>query len=150
MLLELNPCFGNDLLKQIARCPRVENRDPQKTYNKFELEKLSTLAPGFDWAAFMEGAGLTKATRVVAQENTAFPKLAAIFAKTPIATLKAWQAFNLADQAGPYLSQPFIDTRFDFRGKTLNGQPAQLKSEDGNGTLPTEPPHVHIGGKQDR
>ena len=89
------------------------------------IAKLAELAPGFDWAAFMEGAGLTKATRVVAQENTAFPKLAAIFAKTPIATLKAWQAFNLADQAGPYLSQPFIDTRFDFRGKTLNGQPAQ-------------------------
>jgi putative endopeptidase len=73
----------------------------------------------------MAGAGLSQAARVVAQENTAFPKLAAIYAKTPIETLKAWQAFNLADQAAPYLSQPFVDARFDFRGKALNGQPAQ-------------------------
>jgi putative endopeptidase len=104
---------------------KEEQRDDNKMYNAYETAKLSALAPGFDWAAYMAGAGLTKATHVVAQENTAFPKIAAIFAKTPIATLKAWQAFGLADQAAPYLSQKFIDTRFAFRGTVLNGQPAQ-------------------------
>ncbi len=104
---------------------KEEQRDDNKMYNAYETAKLSALAPGFDWTAFMGGAGLTKATRVVAQENSAFPKIAAIFAKTPIATLKAWQAFSLADQAGPYLSQKFIDTRFAFRGTVLNGQPSQ-------------------------
>jgi putative endopeptidase len=108
-----------------ASWTKADQRDDNKMYNAYDAAKLTELAPGFDWSAFMAGAGLTKATRVVAQENTAFPKLAAIYAKTPIATLKAWQAFNLADQAAPYLSQPFIDARFDFRGKTLNGQPAQ-------------------------
>jgi putative endopeptidase len=104
---------------------KADQRDDNRMYNAYDVAKLAELAPGFDWSAFIAGAGLTKATRVVAQENTAFPKLAAIYAKTPIATLKAWQAFSLADQAAPYLSQPFVDARFDFRGKTLNGQPAQ-------------------------
>ena len=104
---------------------KEEQRDDNKMYNAYETAKLSGLAPGFDWTAFMGGAGLGKVTQVVAQENTAFPKLAAIYAKTPIATLKAWQAFSLADQAGPYLSQAFIDTRFAFRGTVLNGQPTQ-------------------------
>ena len=94
-------------------------------YNAYETAKLAGLAPGFDWTAFMAGAGLGKVTHVVAQENTAFPKIAAIYARTPMATLKAWQAFSLADQAGPYLAKPFVDTRFAFRGTVLNGQPAQ-------------------------
>ncbi|MGZ6039427.1 MAG: M13 family metallopeptidase [Phenylobacterium sp.] len=116
-----------DMETQIAGASwtRAEQRDDDKMYNPYETAKLADLAPGFEWAAFMDGAGLTRATRVVAQENTAFPKIAAIYAKTPIATLKAWQAFNLADQAAPYLSQPFIDARFDFRGKVLTGQQAQ-------------------------
>ena len=94
-------------------------------YNAYETAKLPEMAAGFDWAAFMAGAGLSKADHVVAQENTAFPKIAAIYAKTPLATLKAWQAFNVADQAAPYLSKPFVDARFEFRGKVLTGQQAQ-------------------------
>src|SRR5258708_35158532 len=75
---------------------KEEQRDDNKMYNAYETAKLSALAPGFDWTAFMAGAGLTKVTDVVAQENTAFPKIATIYAKTPIATLKAWQAISLA------------------------------------------------------
>jgi putative endopeptidase len=104
---------------------KAEQRDDDKMYNAYETAKLADMAPGFDWPAFMAGAGLTKATRVVAQENTAFPKIAAIFAKTPIATLKAWQAFNLIDQAAPYLSTPFVDARFAFHGTALTGQVSQ-------------------------
>ena len=34
-------------------------------------------------------------------ENTAIKALAALYDKTPLETLKAWQAFNVADQAAP-------------------------------------------------
>ncbi|KAK0349376.1 hypothetical protein LTR94_033386, partial [Friedmanniomyces endolithicus] len=56
-------------------------------------------------------------------ENTAIPGIAQVFADTPIETLKAWQAFQTVDQASPYLSDAFVDSRFEFRGKTLRGQP---------------------------
>src|SRR5258708_23894008 len=72
---------------------KEEQRDDNRMYNAYETGKLTGLAPGFDWTAFLTGAGLTKATHVVAQENTAFPKIAAIFAKTPLATLRAWPPF---------------------------------------------------------
>ncbi|MFN3584035.1 M13 family metallopeptidase [Phenylobacterium sp.] len=103
---------------------RAERRDDDKTYNPYEVAKLAQLAPGFDWRAFLAGADLSKATRVIAQENTAFPKIAAIYAKTPVDTLKAWMAFTTADQAAPYLSDDFVQARFDFRLKTLSGVPA--------------------------
>jgi putative endopeptidase len=102
-----------------------DRRDDSKTYNPIAAADLAKFAPGFDWSAFLAGAGLGKVDRVVLQENTAIPKIAAVFAKTPLGTLKAWQAFNIADQAAPYLSTAFDQAHFAFRAKTLQGQPAQ-------------------------
>jgi putative endopeptidase len=104
---------------------RAERRDDEKMYNATPVAELAKLAPGFDWTAFLQGAQLTKVSQVVVSEKSAFPKIAAIYDKTPLETLKAWAAFNLADQAAPYLSKAFDDARFDFRAKTLAGQQAQ-------------------------
>jgi putative endopeptidase len=102
---------------------RGERRDRDKTYNLTPVAELDRLAPGFPWAAYMQAADLTKAQAAIVRENTAFPKLAAIFAETPVETWKAWQAFRTTDNASPYLSDAFVEARFDFRGRTLQGQP---------------------------
>jgi putative endopeptidase len=102
---------------------RAEQRDDDKTYNPYSIPQLKTFAPGFDWDAFLTAMDLGQASRVIASENTAFPKIAAIYARTPIDTLKAWMAYNLADQAAAYLSDDFVQARFEFRAKTLAGQP---------------------------
>jgi putative endopeptidase len=94
---------------------RAESRDDEKTYNPVETAKLSDFAPGFDWKAFLDGAEIGQAQRVIAQQNTAFPKIAAIYARTPVNTLKAWAAFNLADNAAPYLSKDFERANYEFR-----------------------------------
>ncbi|PZT95124.1 MAG: peptidase M13, partial [Brevundimonas sp.] len=101
----------------------VQRRQIDKLYNPTKAADLPTLAPGFDWAAFMAGAQVSEVDTLVLMENTAIPGIAQVFADTPIETLKAWQAFNVVDQASPYLSKAFVDARFDFRGKTLRGQP---------------------------
>jgi putative endopeptidase len=105
--------------------PLEERRDDSKTYNPLPTAELGAYAPGFDWTAFEGGAGLSKLQRIVLQENTAIPKIAAIYAKTPIETLKAWQAFTIVDQAAPYLSSPFVQAHYEFREKSLQGQPQQ-------------------------
>jgi putative endopeptidase len=107
-----------------ASWPLEERRDDSKTYNPLPTAALANAAPGFDWPAFLDGAGLGGVQRVVLQENTAIPKIAAIYARTPIGTLQAWQAFNIVDQAAPYLSSAFVQAHFEFREKTLQGQPA--------------------------
>ncbi|HKP78088.1 MAG TPA: M13-type metalloendopeptidase, partial [Phenylobacterium sp.] len=104
---------------------RAERRDDDKTYNPVETAKLAAFAPGFDWAAFLAGANLTAARRVIVAENTAFPKIAAIYGKTDVETLKAWLAFTTIDQAAGYLSKDFDQAKFDFRAKTLSGTPVQ-------------------------
>ena len=85
--------------------------------------ELSAFAPGFAWQPFLAREGLHGKTRLIVDEKTAFPKLAAIYASTPLETLKAQLAFSIADSAAPYLSAPFQQAHFAFREKALSGQP---------------------------
>jgi putative endopeptidase len=98
----------------------AEQRDSEKTYNPMSVAQLEQTAP-FPWRRLLESANLRDLDRVVVAENTAVPKIADLFAQTPVETLKAWQAFHLADSAAPYLSKRFVTASFDFRGKTLGG-----------------------------
>jgi len=114
-----------DLETQIATASwaRDEERDPNKVYNPTSVAALAQTAPGFAWRPFLDAAGLSDVDRVVVAENTAFPKLAAIYAATPLETLKAWEAFHIVDSAAPFLPDAFVQARFDFRNHTLSGQP---------------------------
>ena len=108
-----------------ASWTRAESRDRDKTYNPLTLAELRTLAPAFAWGEFFRGAGLSRADRVIVSQNTAFPKIAAVYAETPVPVLQAWQAFHTADSAAPYLSRRFVNAHWEFRQKTLAGQPEQ-------------------------
>ena len=104
---------------------KVEQRDPDAVYNPMTVAELQAYAPDFNWRGFLDNAGLSGLDHVVVQEKTAFPRIAAVYAATPIDVIKAWQAFTIADNAALYLSQPFVQARFDFRGKALSGQPEE-------------------------
>ncbi|HEX2060056.1 MAG TPA: M13-type metalloendopeptidase [Thermoanaerobaculia bacterium] len=104
-----------------AHWTRAESRNRDKTYNPTTVAELEKNAPGFPWALFFKEAGIDKAGRAVVRQNTALPKLAKIFAATPLETLKAWQAFHITDDAAPLLSKRFADAEWEFRSKFLNG-----------------------------
>jgi putative endopeptidase len=108
-----------------ASWTKVEQRDPNATYNPMSIAELKQLTPGFDWDAFLRESALADVKRVVVSEKSAFPKLTAIYAQTPIETLKAWQAMRVADNAAYYLSKPFADAYFEMHAHTLSGQQAQ-------------------------
>jgi putative endopeptidase len=108
-----------------AHWTRPESRNRDKTYNPMTIAELETNAPGFPWRVAFKEAGLDKADRAIVRQNTALPKLARIFADTPVATLQAWQAFHIADDAAPLLSRRFVDTQWEFRAKFLNGAQEQ-------------------------
>ena len=108
-----------------ATWTRVQRRDRDKTYNPKTLAELKALSPGFAWDRYIDSAGLKGVDRFVVTTDTAFPKIAAIYGETDLDTLKAWQAFHVADGAAPLLSKAFVDASFDFNDKTLAGQPEQ-------------------------
>ena len=99
-------------------------RDERLIYNPTTSEALARDAPGFPWSTYLSTAGLGPG-RVVVRERSAVTALAQIFASTPVATLKAWAAFHLADNAAPDLSQPFFDAWFELHGRVLAGAQAE-------------------------
>jgi putative endopeptidase len=104
---------------------RAEERDDLKMYNPKSPAELEAMAPGFPWKAFLGAEGLADQNRIVVGEVTAFPKIAAIFNDASIETLQAWQAYSTTDASASYLSKAFVDAKFNFKGKTLSGQPEQ-------------------------
>src|SRR5215468_1158099 len=112
-----------------ASWSNAERRDPEKTYNPMSVAALGQAAP-FPWRRLLAGADLGGIDRVVVVESTAIPKIAAVYARTPLDTLKAWLAFHLADGAAPYLSKRFVAANFSFHSRTMSGveeQPERWK-----------------------
>ena len=105
--------------------PSADRRNIDKTNNPMSSAELAKYAPGFPWAAYFAGAKIPAQKRIIVRENSAIKDLAAIYAKTPLSTLKEWEAFHTAFQASPYLNKSMVDSRFDFV-KTLSGVDQQL------------------------
>jgi putative endopeptidase len=108
-----------------ASWDKAKDRDPVATYNPMTFADLNKNAPGLDWKGFFTAANLGSVPHVIVAESTAFPKLAAIYAATPVETLQAWMAFHVADNASPFLAKPFADAYYDMYDKTLSGQQEQ-------------------------
>jgi putative endopeptidase len=106
-----------------ASWTQVELRDPVKGYRPATLASLGKAAPGFAWRPFLASAGLD-ARDLVLKTDTAAPRIAALFAQTPLPTLKAWAAFHTVDAAAAVLPRRVAAARFDFRDRSLAGQPA--------------------------
>jgi putative endopeptidase len=102
---------------------KEDERDPDKVYNPMTMAEVMATDRGFDWAPYMQAADLGSVQRVVQEENTAIAKIAGVYAATPLDTLKAWEAFNVANRAAPVLSDPFVQASFEFHNKGLSGQP---------------------------
>ncbi len=108
-----------------ASWTRAESRDRDRTYNPMTLAEVGAFAPGFPWPVFLDATGVGGTRTIVVRQKSAFPKLAQIFADTPVETLQAWQAFHVADEAAPYLPARFVLAHFAFHGTALAGQVAE-------------------------
>jgi putative endopeptidase len=103
-----------------ASWPAADRRDLDKVLNPMTMVDLQAYAPGLEWATYLAASGIPKCDRAIVMEKSAIKDIAALLAATPLDTLKAWEAFHVADQASPYLSKRFVDSRFAFT-KTLSG-----------------------------
>ncbi len=111
------------LEKQIAEShrTRVQLRDPQSNYNKMAVADLTKQMPVFDLSSFLKNIGATTDSVNVGQPAY-YTKLNTLLQTIPISTWKAYYAFHVTNDAAPYLSSPFVNARFDFYNRAINGQ----------------------------
>jgi predicted metalloendopeptidase len=104
-----------------AHWTNVESRDAVKTYNKVTLAELPKRFPGLDWEAWVDEAGVKSANAVVVAQPSYFKAMAAAVGEIPVERWKPYLKFHTTSALAPYLSQEFVDARFDFYGRTLQG-----------------------------
>jgi putative endopeptidase len=111
-----------------ADWPNEDRRDEDKVYNPMTYAELNALAPQFPWDSFFKRTGLplTPDRQVIVAEKSAFPKLAAIFASTPVATWRDYLTVHYLHSYASYLPKAVDDENFAFYGAVLQGNSQQL------------------------
>jgi putative endopeptidase len=105
--------------------PRTDLRDPANRYHMEPISDLSTLAPNFDWSAYLSGTPAPP----IQQLNIATPDflkaMNKIIDEQSLENLKSYLRFHALNSAAPWLSSNFVDLNFDFFQRTLQGQEEQ-------------------------
>ncbi len=100
----------------------VRTRDLREMYNLMTLGELADSAPGFGWAEVLAGAGIDdRVGEVVNAQPSFFTDVAALLTDDRLDAWRAWARWHTVSAMSPYLSQRFVDERFDFYGRTLQG-----------------------------
>ncbi|MFL6673838.1 MAG: M13 family metallopeptidase [Massilia sp.] len=105
-----------------AQWTAVENRDPVKRYNKMTIGEVKALMPAFDWTTYLKDTGVAgKIDALIVGQPSYLAGLDKIIQATPLPVWKSYFEFRLLSAYAPYLSQPFVDESFAFRGAVLAG-----------------------------
>jgi putative endopeptidase len=114
-----------DLEHRIAEAhgPRQDDFDVKKGDNHWPGARFDELAPGLDWSAYFEAAGLGKQAEFVVWQPKAVAGLSALVAAQPLETWKEYMTFHALEHAAAVLPAPFGEERFAFHGTVLAGVP---------------------------
>jgi putative endopeptidase len=101
---------------------KVENRDPNKRYNKTDIDKLDAITPGYDWKTALAQAGIAnKVSYVIVGQPSYLAGMNKAFGETDLATLKSYFAWQVLRSYADYLSPAFADESFAFYGTAMTG-----------------------------
>ena len=115
------------LEQQIAasHASREDSADVAKGNNVWRAGDFASKAPGLDWQAFFQAAGLGGQTDFIVWHPTAMTGSAALVASVPLATWKDFLAFHTINHYSTILPKAAAGQRFAFYGSILNGTPQQ-------------------------
>jgi len=114
--------FALETKMAAVHATRGESEDVHRVVS-WKRDELAAKAPGLDWAALLDAAGLSDAPVFMIWHPKAVPGLSALAAAEPLDAWKDWLRFHAVDRAANLLSKPFVDERFNFSGKALSGIP---------------------------
>ena len=112
------------LEQQIARVhvSLEQSQDVLKANNPWKRADFERLAPGMSWADFFAAAHLNAPTIIVWQPS-AITGISKIVASTPLETWKVYLRAHLIDHFSNELPAAFVNERFAFYNKLINGVP---------------------------
>jgi putative endopeptidase len=109
----------------IAAChwDRVRTRDLRQMYNPRSVGELHEEAPDFGWDLVLDGASVSGLDLVVDCQPSFFVDVAPLLSEDRLGQWRSWARFHVISGTSPYLSIRFVDERFGFYERTLQGTP---------------------------
>ena len=104
---------------------REDTREVLKTYNLVSADDLRAMLPSFDFDGWIEALGGSQATfaETVVRQPSYLEHLEKVLGETEMEDWKAFLTVRAIRTAASYLSSAFVETNFDFYGRTLSGTP---------------------------
>jgi putative endopeptidase len=117
-----------DLMKFETRLARVSkseeqlSRDVKLYYNPVTLADADKLTPDFSWSEFFKSQDVAAPAKFSLAMPEFHQEVSRMLTDVPAAQWKNYLRFQLIEGASPYLSDAFVNERFEFYNKQLRGQ----------------------------
>lgn len=100
---------------------RVERRDPEKTYNKFEFNEFKSKFKGVDWDTYTSILGLKGVDQIIVSQPEFITSAISYIKNYSLDELKVYQFWSVLDNFASYLGEDFDKQNFSFFATTLRG-----------------------------
>lgn len=104
---------------------RVQSRDSEKRYNKFETAKLKDLTGDIDWSTYLAAADIADQENLIVNQPDFIQGLGSVIAKTSLDDWKTYLKFHTLSSFSSYLTAELDNENFEFFSKLLNGRQEQ-------------------------
>ena len=98
-----------------------ERRDPKATYNIYNLEQLSELAPNYNFEELFKDLGITNTDVINIRQPNFITGTVELLNNTNIDVIKDYFAWNLLNSNAGKLNKAFADQNFYFYSTVLSG-----------------------------
>jgi len=100
---------------------RVQTRDSEKRYNKFQTANLASITDKFNWQAFLEGEGVDSQIDIIINQPDFIKGFGDVFESTSLDVWKQYLSFQTLTSFSSYLTADLDNEDFDFFSKQLDG-----------------------------
>jgi putative endopeptidase len=105
----------------VAHVSRADSEDVHKANNRWTRADFAAKAPGLDWTAFFEAAGLGGQRTIMVWQPHGVTGIARLIETEPLNVWKDYLVYHAVDRSSPLLPKAFVDENFRFHGTALSG-----------------------------
>ena len=104
---------------------RVETRDSEKRYNKYNVADLNTITDQFNWKTYLAAQGVASEKTLIVNQPSFVKGFGKVFANTSLDDWKSYLTFHTLSNFSSSLTSAFNSENFDFYSKQLSGRQEQ-------------------------
>lgn len=101
---------------------RLDNRDAEKTYNRYDTAQLRSLLHSYDLDGFLRAQRLVAPDALIVRQPSYAEAVNGMFREVAPELWRDYLQVRLLSAYAPYLAADFERLHFDFYQRTLNGQ----------------------------